>query len=98
MYIQILETLIFKGSYHIKRSHGITQLPAWIMKNSYIDFVDIFKNMFIREYKDTFSKDQHNKDDENENENDSSENDNENTSEDDNDKTIIYQKKSLKST
>jgi len=54
MYIQILETLIFKGSYHIKRSHGITQLPAWIMKNSYIDFVDIFKNMFIREYKDTF--------------------------------------------
>lgn len=53
-YIKILETLIFKGSYHIKRSHGITQLPEWILKNSHIDFLDIFKTMFIREYKNYF--------------------------------------------
>ena len=54
IYIEILEKLIFKGSYHIKRCQGITQLPAWILNNSHIDFIEIFKNMFIREYKDTF--------------------------------------------
>jgi hypothetical protein len=51
LYIDILETLIFKGSYHIKRSHGITQLPDWILNNSYIDFINLFKNMFINQYK-----------------------------------------------
>jgi len=51
LYIDILETLIFKGSYHIKRSHGITQLPDWILNNSYIDFINLFKNMFINKYK-----------------------------------------------
>jgi len=50
IYIKILEQLIFKGSYHIKRSHGITQLPAWILDNSHIDFIKIFKNMFIKKY------------------------------------------------
>jgi len=49
-YIKILEQLIFKGSYHIKRSHGITQLPAWILDNSHIDFIKIFKNMFIKKF------------------------------------------------
>lgn len=54
IYIEILEKLIFKGSHHIKRSQGITQLPSWILNNKHIDFIDIFKNMFIREYNDIF--------------------------------------------
>jgi hypothetical protein len=51
-YIEILETLIFKGSYHIKRSQGITQLPDWILNNKHIDFINIFKQMFIKKYKE----------------------------------------------
>jgi len=50
VYIKILEHLIFKGSYHIKRSQGITQLPNWIMGNRYIDFVEVFKKMFCKKY------------------------------------------------
>ena len=50
LYINILEELIFKGSYHIKRSQGITQLPHWIIGNQHIDFIEIFKNMFISEF------------------------------------------------
>ena len=53
IYIEILETLIFKGSYHIKRCQGITELPNWILKNSHINFIDIFKRMFIRRYNDS---------------------------------------------
>jgi hypothetical protein len=50
IYINILEQLIFKGSYHIKRSHGITQLPLWISENNHIDFIELFKTMFIKKY------------------------------------------------
>lgn len=50
IYIEILEQLIFKGSYHIKRSQGITQLPFWISENNHIDFVKLLKKMFIKKY------------------------------------------------
>jgi hypothetical protein len=45
--IDILETLLFKGSRHSKRGHGITIIPNWILKNKYIDFIQVIKEMFI---------------------------------------------------
>lgn len=45
--IEILETLIFKGSRHSKRGQGITIIPNWILKNKYIDFINFIKEMFI---------------------------------------------------
>lgn len=50
IYIKILEHLIFKGSYHLKRSDGITQMPSRILNNSHINYINIFKNMFIKKY------------------------------------------------
>lgn len=45
--INILETLLFKGSRHSKRGQGITIIPNWILKNKYIDFINFIKEMFI---------------------------------------------------
>jgi hypothetical protein len=45
--LKILEKLVFKGSRHLKRGQGITQLPEWILKNKIINFTNKLKNMFI---------------------------------------------------
>lgn len=45
--LKILEKLVFKGSRHLKRGQGITQLPMWIIKNKIINFTNKLKNMFI---------------------------------------------------
>lgn len=50
MYIQIMETLLFKGSAHSKRGHGITLLPSLITENSIFDFKKFFMNMFNRRF------------------------------------------------
>ncbi len=44
--INILETLLFKGSRHLKRGQGISELPCWILNNRHIDFMMYFKQMF----------------------------------------------------
>jgi hypothetical protein len=46
--IAIFNQLLFKGACHLKRSHGITAVPDWIMKNRHIDFIKYFKEMFKR--------------------------------------------------
>jgi len=48
--LKILEKLVFKGSRHLKRGQGITQLPMWIIKNKIINFTNKLKNMFIDRY------------------------------------------------
>lgn len=45
--LKILEKLVFKGSRHLKRGQGITQLPDWIVKNKNINFTNKLLNMFI---------------------------------------------------
>ena len=49
--ITILETLVFKGSRHLKRGHGITVLPEWIIKNKHISFEERMRQMFLRRFK-----------------------------------------------
>lgn len=46
--ITIFNQLLFKGACHFKRQQGITALPDWIMKNKYIDFIQVFKVLFMR--------------------------------------------------
>lgn len=48
--INVLDTLLFKGSRHSKRGQGITQIPEWI-RNSKVkdfDFITFFKNIYLR--------------------------------------------------
>jgi hypothetical protein len=49
--ITILETLVFKGSRHLKRGHGITVLPEWIIKNKHISFEERMRQMFLLRFK-----------------------------------------------
>ena len=49
--IRILEVLVFKGSRHLKRGHGITVLPNWISKNKHINFEERLRNMFLTRFK-----------------------------------------------
>jgi hypothetical protein len=46
--ITIFNQLLFKGACHFKRQQGITELPDWIMKNKYVDFIQVFKILFER--------------------------------------------------
>jgi len=46
----ILDVLCFKGSRHLKRGSGITQMPSWITKNKHIDFISEIKNMFTNRF------------------------------------------------
>jgi len=48
--IEIMESLLFYGSRHIKRAKGITVVPQWIIKNNNYkyDFTNSFRNMFDR--------------------------------------------------
>lgn len=49
--MKMLDVLLFKGSRHLKRGQGITCLPAWIMKNSHINFTTKLRDMFILRFK-----------------------------------------------
>lgn len=51
--ISILEVLVFKGSRHLKRGHGITILPNWISKNKHVNFEQRIREMFIARFKQT---------------------------------------------
>lgn len=44
----VLEHLVFKGWGHLKRGQGITIFPEWIKKNTIINFIEEFKEMFKR--------------------------------------------------
>ena len=48
--IEVLETLLFKGSAHCKRGHGIQKLPKWILENDAFDFIEFFKKMFKKHF------------------------------------------------
>ena len=49
--IGMFDTLLFKGSRHLKRARGITAVPDWMSKNKHINFTRIFRKMFIKRYK-----------------------------------------------
>ena len=44
----VLEHLVFKGGGHLKRGQGITIFPEWIKKNTIINFIEEFREMFKR--------------------------------------------------
>ena len=44
--IRVLEALIFKGSAHMKRGQGITQLSQRFLNNKKIDFVAFMRRLF----------------------------------------------------
>jgi hypothetical protein len=46
----VLEQLIFKGSRHLKRGQGITQLPSWIANNKVVNFPKYLRNLFVNKY------------------------------------------------
>ena len=48
--IEILEVLVFKGSRHLKRGHGITCVPSWLENNKHINFSNKLKQMFIKRF------------------------------------------------
>ena len=49
-YIEILEILIFTGSKHIKRGHGIQKIPNWISKNKSFNFSKFIAEIFLDKY------------------------------------------------
>jgi len=49
--IAILTQLLFKGACHSKRAQGITEMPAWIMRNKRVDFLKSFRDILTRYYK-----------------------------------------------
>ena len=56
--ITILETLVFKGSGHLKRGHGLTIIPEWISKNTHICFETRIRHMFKIRYKQSIEKEE----------------------------------------
>lgn len=45
--IEAFENLLFKGSRHLKRAQGITELPIWIMNNKVnFNVIKYFKTIF----------------------------------------------------
>ena len=46
VFIEMFDALLFKTSRHLKRGSGITKIPDRIIENKYINFVNVFKNMF----------------------------------------------------
>ena len=47
---KILDILLFKGSRHFKRGHGIQKLPNWIRMNTEFDFTNFCKIIFKNHY------------------------------------------------
>lgn len=48
--MKIFDKLLFKTPRHLKRGSGITKVPNHIIENKYINFVNVFKNMFSRRF------------------------------------------------
>ena len=44
--VEMFDTLLFKTKRHIKRAHGITELPAWILNTKQINFIEFFRELF----------------------------------------------------
>ena len=51
--IAILNRLLFKGAGHSKRAHGMTALPKWILQNRCMNFLEEFRPMLRRHFKQT---------------------------------------------
>ena len=49
--LTILDTLVFKGSTHLKRGYGITSVPSWIYTNPHISFQKKIMTMFKKRYR-----------------------------------------------
>jgi hypothetical protein len=47
---KILDKLLFKGSRHFKRGHGIQKLPIWIRTNTEYNFTEFCKIIFKTHY------------------------------------------------
>jgi hypothetical protein len=48
----ILDTLLFTGSRHMKRGHGIQILPSWISNNRHINF-SLFLHIIMKRLEET---------------------------------------------
>ena len=48
--IRMLDILVFKGSRHLKRGHGITSVPGWLANNKHINFSNKLKQMFVKRF------------------------------------------------
>jgi len=49
--INIFNIVLFKGQRNVKRYQGITALPDWIAKTNYMNFIEFFRDLFIRKYR-----------------------------------------------
>lgn len=47
---KILDILLFKGSRHFKRGHGIQKLPIWIITNREFNFTEYCTRIFKKYY------------------------------------------------
>ena len=44
----VLDRLVFKGSRHLKRGHGVARMPSWISENRQLGLEQAIKIMFWR--------------------------------------------------
>lgn len=49
--LKILDHLVFKGSRHLKRGHGITSIPKWIIENKHINFKKKIRELFVKTFR-----------------------------------------------
>lgn len=54
--VEVFDVLLFKTKKHIKRAQGITELPAWIMKNKHFNFIEFFKGLFQEKFPLAFAE------------------------------------------
>ena len=54
--VEMFDTLLFKTKKHINRAQGITELPAWILKNKHINFTQFFKELFQEHFPGLFTE------------------------------------------
>jgi len=52
--LELFDILVFKGSKHLKRGQGITQIPKWISENKHFDFIKFFKKIFIKHLRNNY--------------------------------------------
>jgi len=48
--VEVFDVLLFKSKKHIKRAQGITELPAWILKNKHFNFIQFFRDLFKEKF------------------------------------------------
>jgi hypothetical protein len=48
--VEVFDVLLFKTKRHIKRAQGITELPAWILKNKHFNFIQFFRDLFREKF------------------------------------------------